>query len=288
MLRALRPRRWGAAIAIAAGALAPVAGAATAACAGEGHRAALVIDTGSEDVRYCVELDDDSVTGIELIELAGAQHDLEYHLGFGGQAVCMLAGVGPTGDDCFEEYPDFWGYWRGDGSGGWEWSATGAGSTSVEDGDVEGWTWGSGDGGKDHPLPPPTEFDAVCEPVAPEEEATPEPTPRPESPGPSSAPEGDPAAGDEGAARHGDRNGDRAAAPVRKDRRWHEGRLVAEAPPLPVAPPVSEASPSAAPSPTNLAAEPSAGAGPPPAGIGAVVATLALIGGGFVVVRRRS
>ena len=155
-----------AALALLAGAVAPVAGPVAAACAGEGGRAALVVDTGSAVTTYCVALPDDSVTGIELVELAGEQHGLDYSLGFGGEAVCRLEGVGPEGDDCFGEYPEFWGYWHGNGSGGWTWAGTGAGSASIEDGDVDGWSWGAGDNGSNHQAPPATEHDDVCIPVA--------------------------------------------------------------------------------------------------------------------------
>jgi hypothetical protein len=161
--------RWGRTVASAAVLLAslfPASIELAPACAGESARAALVVDTGESVHRFCVVLSDAEVSGLELIELAGEQHGLSYRFGFGGDAVCMLAGVGPGGDDCFEDYPDFWGYWRGDGSGGWGWSSSGAGSTTVGDGDVEGWSWGSGSNGESHPPPPPTEFPSVCE-VAP-------------------------------------------------------------------------------------------------------------------------
>jgi hypothetical protein len=136
---------------------------APAACASEQHHAALVVDTGDATYSYCVALTDDSVSGLELIQLANEQHGLQYRLGDGGQAVCMLANVGAEGDDCFGEYPDFWGYWRGDGSSGWTWSSVGAGSTVVEEGDVEGWSWGRGQDGSTHPPPPTTRFEDVCE-----------------------------------------------------------------------------------------------------------------------------
>lgn len=150
--------------ALLAGAGIPVS--AGSACAGEGARAALVVDAGDDGgtYRYCVQLPGELVSGIELIQLAGRQHGLQYRLDDGGQAVCTLAGVGAEGDDCFGEYPDFWGYWRGDGSGGWSWSSSGGGSTLVEDGDIEGWSWGSGQDGASHPEPPPTTFSSVCKP----------------------------------------------------------------------------------------------------------------------------
>jgi hypothetical protein len=145
----------------------PVALGASVACAAESPHAALVVDTGEGEVALCVELPDDSVSGIDLIRLAGEQHGLQYTLGYGGEAVCKLAGVGPEGDDCFADYPNFWGYWRGDGDGGWTWSSTGAGSTTVESGDVEGWSWGSGQDGNSHQQPSATTLEAVC--GAPEE-----------------------------------------------------------------------------------------------------------------------
>jgi hypothetical protein len=139
-----------------------VTGAASACAAATGPHAALVIETGTRDLRLCVALDAPDVTGIHLIELAGAQQNLSYGFGSGGQAVCRLAGVGPQGDDCFADYPDFWGYWRGDGHGGWTWSSTGAASTAVRDGDLNGWVWGRGDTGTTHPRPPSLTVENVC------------------------------------------------------------------------------------------------------------------------------
>ena len=140
----------------------PIAAPAGPACAADGPSAVLVVDTGSDELRYCVALGDDEVSGIELIALASEQHGLDYRLGYGGDAVCMLAGVGTEGDDCFDDYPNFWAYWRGDGSGGWSYSGTGAGDTSVADGDVEGWSWGTGNDGESHQKPPATTATSVC------------------------------------------------------------------------------------------------------------------------------
>lgn len=156
-------RAWRAAVAVvAAGAALPV-GVPAAGCASDAPAAALVVDTGESPAQtMCVQLPSSSVSGLQLIRLAGEQYGLEYAFGSGGQAVCMLAGVGPTGDDCFEDYPNFWGYWRGTRTGGWSWSSSGAGSTTVTDGDVEGWSWGSGDNGDSHPQPPVTRYADAC------------------------------------------------------------------------------------------------------------------------------
>ena len=193
-------RALAAGLGIVVGLALPVAGAPgsaagpTIACAADtGPRAVLVVDTGGSAQRFCVALDATTVTGIRLVELASAQHGLPYSLGFGKQAVCQLDGVGVTGSDCFADYPDFWGYWHGNGAGGWTWASGGAATYRVGDGDVEGWVWGSGDTASTHPAPPPTEADEVCPPAT-----TPEPQPSPE-PDPPSQPGGggaDPGEGD--------------------------------------------------------------------------------------------
>src|SRR6476659_9778050 len=120
-----------------------------AAAGGEPH-AGLVVGTGRHTTTYCVALDAQTVNGIHLIELASTQYGLQYRLGFGGKAVCQLDGVGPDGDNCFGDYPFFWGYWHGDGGTGWTWAISGAGSASVGDGDMDAWTWGTGDSGDTH------------------------------------------------------------------------------------------------------------------------------------------
>ncbi|MDP9329368.1 MAG: hypothetical protein M3P11_01800 [Actinomycetota bacterium] len=135
---------------------------ASPACAASVPHVALVVGTGTQQLTYCVALDAASVSGIHLVQLAGSQDDLQYRLGFGGQAVCQLAGVGPDGDDCFASYPDFWGFWLGDGSGGWTWSSSGAASVEAHDGDIEAWTWGTGDSGDTHPEPTQATLTDVC------------------------------------------------------------------------------------------------------------------------------
>lgn len=176
-------------LALLAGGAWPVAGVAAPACAGDGPTAALVVDTGSRVVAYCVSLDAPSVTGLHLIELAHDQHGLDYRFGLGGAAVCRLAGAGVNVDDCFAEYPTYWGYWVDDGAGGWDWSSQGAGDVRVRDGDLQGWVWGEGDTGETHDAPPATVVEDVCVPVEPSPSETPSP-----SRAPSPKPTGDDAA----------------------------------------------------------------------------------------------
>lgn len=142
------------------GGLTPVG--TSSACASSARRAALVVDTGAQELRLCVVLPAGSVSGIDLIELASGQHGLQYRLGYGGQGVCQLAGVGSEGEECFTDSPEFWGYWLGDGSGGWSWSSTGAGSVTVSPGDVQGWSYGTGRDASTHQAPPSTTYELVC------------------------------------------------------------------------------------------------------------------------------
>ena len=196
-MRRLRTLTFGLILALPA--LVPAVAGSAPACAAEASgasHAALVVNTGSQTMTYCVALDASSVTGIHLVQLAGSQFGLQYQLGFGGQAVCQLAGVGASGGDCFGSYPDFWGYWHGNGSGGWSWAGSGAGSASIGDGDMEGWVWGSGDSGTTHAAPPALGFDDVCK------DSTPSPTP---PPSPGDGGDGDGNGG--GTGGHGDGNG---------------------------------------------------------------------------------
>lgn len=307
------PGRWLASSLLLLAALVfPVGLGAPPACAGEQGRAVLVVDTGQTVHDLCVALPDASVSGLELIVLANEQHGLSYRFGYGGGAVCMLAGVGPTGDDCFEEYPDFWGYWRGDGSGGWSWSTSGAGSTTVSDGDVEGWSWGRGNNGETHPRPPTMTFGSVCsgsgDPPATETKPTPDghsgqedaPGRRRKRPavGPStsSGTQRDRRSEGEVAATAGSErdvvsqrpSGDISPSESRRagSRRLRPGRDVSHP---------SAARPGAAPparSPDGAeevaaSAEDGASPGPPPAGIAAVAIAAVLTGAGSLRARRR-
>jgi hypothetical protein len=120
------------------------------------NRAGLVIDYGDGNaVTFCVEFEEESITGIEVLERAGR----EFVLGFGGGAVCAVDGVGCPGDDCWCECGNpsqgciYWMYWHLKG-GEWRYSEAGAAAYPIYDGDVEGWVWGSGstEGGAQPPV----------------------------------------------------------------------------------------------------------------------------------------
>jgi hypothetical protein len=133
----------------------PLAGAPAWAAA-PGRRAALIVEVGQTVRRLCVGLARPSVSGKELVEASGLEQR------WNGGALCRLAGTGPAGGDCFAEYPRFWGYWIGDGRGGWTWSGAGAATRTVHDGSVEAWVWSEGADGSTHRRPPALGFADVC------------------------------------------------------------------------------------------------------------------------------
>lgn len=282
-MRRLRGALLGAVLLITG--LVPVA-APQVACAATGPHAALVVETGGAVQDFCVALPDDSVSGIELIQLAGQQFGLDYKLGYGGGAVCMLAGVGPTGGDCFAEYPDFWGYWHGGPEGSWTWAGSGASSSTVTSGDVEGWSWGSGDDGSSHPPPPATRLDAVCAISEPntgegdghardEDESSPQ-----DDEGVATEPPGR-----EAPRRPGADTEAQGQSP-RNDGGRSKGKRRAQEPttPSPTASPIPESSPTLAASSVDAAEEPP---GPPIVGLAGLGAAIVLGAAGAVVARRR-
>lgn len=127
---------------VAAGAVTAPAGAQ--ASAQSTARAVVVVDLGTlgGGVRTSVIAFDGSVNGIDALQLAGASPEtIDY--GALGQAVCSLYGAGDAAvpDQC----PGGWQYFRAvGGAGSWTKSGLGPSSTSVHDGDVEGWRYGGG------------------------------------------------------------------------------------------------------------------------------------------------
>ena len=254
------------------GVLAPAAVGGAPACASGGPHAALVVATGTGAPRaYCVALDAPEVSGLHLIVLAHEQHGLSYAFGNGGLAICQLAGVGPSGSDCFADYPDYWGYWHGNGSGGWTWASTGAGSASIGDGDVDAWSWGTGDTAATHPVPPGVRIDDVCTPAP-----APSPSPSPAATGTAAVPPPSGGAGTAtGTSPPGAGSG--SAKPTRSPERSPSG-----------SPSRSDGDPSVVVVAGGLTAPPAGGGGPPAGLLLAGVLAAALVIGGLYRVRRRA
>ena len=89
---------------------------------------------------------DGSISGLDALQLAGA-NPATYGFAGQGAAVCQLYGVGNPADSSCLIGPggQYWAYYRaGPGAGGWTYSRGGASSTTVTDGSVEGWRYGTG------------------------------------------------------------------------------------------------------------------------------------------------
>lgn len=118
--------------------LAPVA-----AVAAVEHHAAVIVDTGETVKKVCVAFSEDQISGAEA--LRRAQVDAVFaSYGGRGEAVCSICGVGCPAGDCFCDPRRFWAYHRAEPGGGYTFSRSGASTTVVRDGDVEGWSWGGG------------------------------------------------------------------------------------------------------------------------------------------------
>jgi hypothetical protein len=119
--------------------------------ASPGARVGLVVDFGNGVVyRLPVALRGASATGLQVLQQGTSQVDA---VGFGslGAAVCSVS-IGATHIGCPADascltcaQPAYWAYSRAiAGAAGFTASRAGAGATTVHDGDVEAWRWGSG------------------------------------------------------------------------------------------------------------------------------------------------
>ncbi|MGZ4676219.1 MAG: hypothetical protein ACXVJ7_00615 [Acidimicrobiia bacterium] len=134
-------------------------GAAVPAAASGSARALVIVDTGTTTYSRVVTFDG-SISGIQALQLAGADPVVYTFTGQGG-AVCKLFGVGrDAGPNCLggaDGNPDYWAYFRApNGTSSFTYARGGAGSVQVHDGDVEGWRWGTGAAPAWSGLPPTT------------------------------------------------------------------------------------------------------------------------------------
>lgn len=148
------------------------------------HRALVVVDTGATTYRQLVTFDEDSITGLRALELAGANPVVYTYSGQGG-AVCRLFDVGrDAGPGCLggaDGDSRYWAYFRApSGTASFTYSRAGAGSVQVYDGDVEGWKFGTGDA--------PTWSAVPASPPPPTVAPVPPPTVVPSGSGPAVGP----------------------------------------------------------------------------------------------------
>lgn len=120
------------------------------------NHAGIVVQLGDGSVTTaCVSFDSDQITGYDL--LLGSGLSVEASFDAMGAAVCSINGTGCSVDDCFCNFPpDYWSYWQSSG-GSWTYSNLGASSSSVTNGEVEGWSWGGG-----NPPSVSPSFEEIC------------------------------------------------------------------------------------------------------------------------------
>lgn len=117
--------------------------AATAVAAAGPNHAAVIVDTGQTVKKVCVTFDEDAISGAEALRRAKVDAVFDSY-GANGEGVCAICGVGCPAGNCFCDRSRFWAYHRAGPGGGYAFSRVGASSTTVRDGDVEGWRWGTG------------------------------------------------------------------------------------------------------------------------------------------------
>ncbi|MGB3906321.1 MAG: hypothetical protein WBB22_15535, partial [Anaerolineae bacterium] len=121
----------------------------------------------------CIEFTESEITGEDVLDRSGLSilKDIEYGL---GAAICKI-----ESDGC--DYPqvhcfcqcqgaqcEYWAYYHLDQQNNqWVYSGMGASWHTVQPGDVEGWSWGSGDAGGSDVEPPLLAFDELCVPPTP-------------------------------------------------------------------------------------------------------------------------
>lgn len=139
----------------------------------EPNRVGLVIDFGDGSVMTrCITFSESEITGYEVLSRAGLSLVTYFDAGLGA-GICKIEDQGCPKSSCMTcDAPNYWSYWHLNGNS-WAYSQRGASSHVVQDGDVEGWRWGTGD--------PPSRvaFNQICAPPATD---TPQPTSTPVPP----------------------------------------------------------------------------------------------------------
>ena len=133
------------------------------------NRVALVAHFGDTTLTRCVAFDEPEISGYEVLARSGLSFVASFDSGIGA-AICAIENTGCPEESCLLcQAPLYWSYWRFDGTN-WGYSSLGSSLTTVQDGDVEGWSWGNGD------PPPVMAYNEICPPLLPTDTPAP-PTP---------------------------------------------------------------------------------------------------------------
>ena len=116
------------------------------------HHAAVVVRHGNGGVTYAlVAFPEESINGAELLKRANLGA-VTVEFGGLGEAVCMIEREGCPPSVCEKKVcqtgaadSPFWHFYQLDAAGAWQFTALGASSVKVHDGDATGWSWTSTD-----------------------------------------------------------------------------------------------------------------------------------------------
>jgi hypothetical protein len=130
----------------------------------------------------CVAFAEDQITGLQLIQRAGIEYQAQ-DFGSMGSAMCQLdREPSPAPADCFGS-SRYWQYSHR-GGGGWQAASTGASTSVLHDGDMDGWRYATGTG----QTPGNLTIGSVCRSPVPSVAAThPAMTPAASRPAPAQA-----------------------------------------------------------------------------------------------------
>jgi hypothetical protein len=122
----------------------------------QSNRVGLVISFSDGSlVKRCIEFDTAEISGYEALKSTGMNIVVNFDSGMGA-GICKIEDEGCPAESCMTcDVPNYWSYWHLSGSS-WTYSQKGASGYKVQDGDVEGWSWGEGD------PPPLIPFDQIC------------------------------------------------------------------------------------------------------------------------------
>jgi hypothetical protein len=122
----------------------------------QSNRAGLVVRFGDGSlITRCVEFNESTISGYDLLTRSGLNIIAAFDSGQGA-AICSIENTGCPVESCLTcDMPNYWSYWHLV-DGVWVYSQAGSSGHSVGDGDVEGWSWGSGG------PPPVVRFDQIC------------------------------------------------------------------------------------------------------------------------------
>lgn len=120
------------------------------------NRAGLVVQFGDgSTLTRCVSFNEQSISGYDVLERSGFSVISAFDPSMGA-LVCKIENDGCSVNNCLcENPPDYWAYWHLDGNS-WVYSPAGVSAYMVQNGGVEGWSWGPGN------PPPVIPFEQIC------------------------------------------------------------------------------------------------------------------------------